>query len=109
MMWNNDQVFRKPGHVQVLKRRRKETEFFHLWNYFLNEVVARQAEYYKNGGLGSRNTYTKRKVRQNSTTSGELLTELKHVKQLALEYTSTGIFTGQSQELDFTLSSLNTL
>jgi hypothetical protein len=36
-----------------------------------------------------------------------MLPELKDVKQLALE--STGIFAGKSQELDFTLSSLNTL
>jgi hypothetical protein len=42
-----------------------------------------------------------------SATLGELLPELKHLKQLALE--STGIFAGQSQELDFTLSSINTL
>jgi hypothetical protein len=47
---------------------------------------------------------TKPKVGQNSATLGELLPELKHVKQLILE--STGIFAGQSQELDFTLSSL---
>jgi hypothetical protein len=31
-----------PGHVQVLKSRNKETEFFYLWKYFLNKVVARQ-------------------------------------------------------------------
>jgi hypothetical protein len=37
----------------------------------------------------------------------ELLPEIKHVKQLSFE--STGTFDGQSQELDFILSSLNTL
>jgi hypothetical protein len=46
----------------------------------------------------------------NSATSVELLPELKHVKQLKkLALESTGIFSGQSQELDFTLSNLNTL
>jgi hypothetical protein len=40
-------------------------------------------------------------------TPGELLPDINDGKQLALE--STGIFAGQSQELDFTLSSLNTL
>jgi hypothetical protein len=36
-------VFSKEmGHVQVLKSRNKETEFFNLWNYFLDIVVARQ-------------------------------------------------------------------
>jgi hypothetical protein len=38
-------------------------------------------------------------------TSGELLSELKQVKQLALE--STGVFSGQSEEVEFNLSSLN--
>jgi hypothetical protein len=52
---------------------------------------------------------TKRKVGQKSVTSGELLPELKHVKHLALESTSTGIFARQSQEMEFTLSSLNIL
>jgi hypothetical protein len=33
---------KNPGHVQVLKSRNKDTEFFHLWNYLLNKVVARQ-------------------------------------------------------------------
>jgi Reverse transcriptase (RNA-dependent DNA polymerase) len=42
-----------------------------------------------------------------SKRSGELTPELKHVKQLALE--ATGIFAGRPQELDFILSSLNTL
>jgi hypothetical protein len=44
-LWNNDwAIFSKnyPGHVQVLKSCDKETEFFHLCNYFLNKVVARQ-------------------------------------------------------------------
>jgi hypothetical protein len=45
-LWYNDQAIfflrKNPGHVQVLKSRNKETDFFHLWNYFLNEVVARQ-------------------------------------------------------------------
>jgi hypothetical protein len=44
-LWNNDRaIFLKnyPGHIQVLKSRNKKREFFHLWNYFLNKVVARQ-------------------------------------------------------------------
>jgi hypothetical protein len=43
-LWNNNRaIFSKkknPGHVHVLKSRNKE--FFHLWNYFLNKIVARQ-------------------------------------------------------------------
>jgi hypothetical protein len=42
---------------------------------------------------------TKRKVGRKSATSGKLLPELKHLKQLVLEYTPTEIFSGQSQEL----------
>jgi hypothetical protein len=38
--WDNDRVFRNLGQVQVLKSHNKE--FFHLWNYFLNKVIARQ-------------------------------------------------------------------
>jgi hypothetical protein len=33
---------KNPGHIQVLKSHHIATEFFHLWNYFLNKVVARQ-------------------------------------------------------------------
>jgi hypothetical protein len=31
---------KNPGHIQVFKSHNKE--FFHLWSYFLNKVVARQ-------------------------------------------------------------------
>jgi hypothetical protein len=79
-----------------------------LWNYFLNKVVARQT-INASGGLGPSDKIDQAQSRQNSTTSGELLPELKDVKQLALESTDTWIFAGQSQELDFTLSSINTL
>ena len=51
--WINDWVFWNLGHVQVLKSRNKE--FFHLWNYVLNEFVARQtinAGKCASGGLG---------------------------------------------------------
>jgi hypothetical protein len=43
------------GHVQVLKSRNKATEFFQLWNYVLDKVVARQTintECCASGGLG---------------------------------------------------------
>jgi hypothetical protein len=45
VLWNNDRAFfskKNLGHVQALKSRNKETEYFHLWNYFLNEVFTRQ-------------------------------------------------------------------
>jgi hypothetical protein len=83
-----------------------------LWNYFLNKVVTRQtinAGWCASGGLGPSDKIDQEQSRTNSATSGELLPELKHVKQLALDYTSTGIFSGKSQELDLTLFSLNTL
>jgi hypothetical protein len=48
-----------------------------------------------------------RKVGQNPATSGEILPELKDIQQMALEF--TGIFDEKLQELDFNLSSLNTL
>jgi hypothetical protein len=33
---------KNPGHIHVLKSHNKAIELFHVWNYFLNEVVARQ-------------------------------------------------------------------
>jgi hypothetical protein len=34
-MWYNDSFLKKnPGNLQILKSRKKEIEFFQLWNYF---------------------------------------------------------------------------
>jgi hypothetical protein len=142
---------KNPGRVQVLKRR--NTEFFQLWNYFLNKFFARQTtntgycairglgpsdkidqaqsqtklhnfgwdatrtKRFKAPGIGIHKLDhymlplprgpSKRYINLIIWSRPRFLTELKDVKHLTLE--STGIFAGKSQELDFTLSSLNTL
>jgi hypothetical protein len=68
----------------------------------LNKIVSRQIV---NAGVSKWRLRPKRshkliaKLDKNSAFSGELLLELKDVKELALEYTFTGIFDGQLQEL----------
>jgi hypothetical protein len=82
-LWNNDWVFRNPGHVQFLKSRNRETELFHLWNYFLDKVIASQtinAGYCASGGLGPSNKIDQAQSRTKLRNFGRAATRTKRRK-----------------------------
>jgi hypothetical protein len=98
-----------PGHIQVLKNRNKE--FFHLWNYFLNKVVARHninAGYCASRGLGPRDKIDQVQTWTKLCNFGWAATRTKTHKVAGIRIHSH-MDLCWIQELDFTLSSLNTL
>jgi hypothetical protein len=73
-----------------------------LWIFYLSELVARHTKNTggcASGGLGPSNKVNQAQVGQNSAILAGLILELKHSKQMVLEF--TGIFDGKSQELNF--------